>query len=174
MVNTTSRYWKIWQVNPAQDRLGYKQVPVPIAQEFAKNQVPDVENRNNSNAQNVLLSYFYANKTNSDVINRAQAGLCLRCYVSEPILRECKKIDSLFSGGKQFTYRDLLPFVLNDDGQKLIILDQDRKTQLMVDDNSQIKTSKYKFFSVSVLQTFNPDSQSRMSLDTSIYLIGHF
>jgi hypothetical protein len=170
MVNTTSRYWKIWQVNPAQDRLGYKQVPVPIAQEFAKNQVPDVENRNNSNAQNVLLSYFYANKTNSDVINRAQAGLCLRCYVSEPILRECKKIDSLFSGGKQFTYRDLLPFVLNDDGQKLIILDQDRKTQLMVDDDSQIKTSKYKFFSVSVLQTFNPDSKSRMSLDNWAYL----
>ncbi len=170
MINTASRYWKIWQVNPAQDKLGYKQVPVPIAQEFAKNQVPNVESENNTNTQNFLFSYFYANKTNSDVINRAQAGLCLRCYVSEPILRECKKIDSLFSGGKQFTYRDLLPFVLDDDGQKLIILDQDGKTQLMVDDNSQVKTSRYKLFSVTVLQTFNPNSQSRMSLDNWAYL----
>jgi hypothetical protein len=64
MNNTTSRYWKIWQVNPAQDRLEYKQIPVTIAQEFAKNQVPDVENVNNNNTKNILLSYFYANQIN--------------------------------------------------------------------------------------------------------------
>ncbi|BAZ09103.1 hypothetical protein NIES4071_09090 [Calothrix sp. NIES-4071] len=169
MINTPSRYWRIWRVSPAEDRLGYKQIPVPIALEFAKNQVSNVENQDNSHTQNLLLSYFHAKKTHLNAIERAQAGLCLRCYVSEPILRECKKIDSLFSGGKQFTYRDLLPFVLNDDGQKLIILDRDGKTQLMVDD-SQTKVSRYKFFSVTVLQTFNTDLQSRMSLDNWAYL----
>ena len=167
MINTSSRYWKIWQINPAAKELGYRQISVPIAQEFAENQVSDVDN---SNIQNILLSYFYAKKAHLDANNRAQAGLCLRCYVSEPILRACKQIDFSFSGGgKQFTYRDLLPFVLNDDGKKLIILDRDRKTQLMVDD-SQIKISKYKFFSVTVLQTFDADSQSRMSLDNWAYL----
>jgi hypothetical protein len=172
MINTSSRYWRIWRINPAEEKLGYKQIPVTIAEEFVKNQVFDTEDRDNGNTQNALLSYFYANKNHLDVdvINRAQAGLCLRCYVSEPILRECKKIDSLFSGGKQFTYRDLLPFVLNDDGQKLIILDRDGKTQLMIDDESQIKISKFKFFSVTVLQTFNANLQSRMSLDNWAYL----
>ncbi|BAZ40706.1 hypothetical protein NIES4101_66670 [Calothrix sp. NIES-4101] len=167
MINISSRYWKIWRINPAGEKLGYKQILVPIAQEFSKNQVFDIDN---NNIQNFLLSCFHAKKTQIDAVNRAQAGLCLRCYVSEPILKECKKIDSLFSGEKQFTYRDLLPFVLNDDGQKLIILDRDGKTQLMVDDNSQVKISTYKFFSVTVLQTFNADLQSRMSLDNWTYL----
>lgn len=167
MIDTSSRYWKLWRVNPAALELGYKQISIPIAQEFAKNQVSNIDNFNSTNT---LLSYFHAKKTHLDAITRAQAGLCLRCYVSEPILRECKKIDSLFSGGKQFTYRDLLPFVLNDDGQKLIILDRDGKTQLMVYDDNQIKTSKYKLFSITVLQTFNADSQSRMSLDNWAYL----
>ncbi len=166
-MNTFSRYWKMWCINPATENLGYKQISVTIAQEFAKNQVSDVED---SNIQNFFLSCFNARETHTDNIKRAQAGLCLRCYVSEAILKACKKIDYLFSGQKQFTYQDLLQFVLDDDGKKLVILDQDRKTQLMVDDNSQIKISKYKFFSVTVLQTFNADLQSRMSLDNWAYL----
>jgi hypothetical protein len=170
MTNTYLRYWKIWRINPAAEESGYKQISVPIAQEFTKNQVSNIEKRNNKDTQNFLLSCFHADETQVDAINRAQAGLCLRCYVSESILKACKKIDSLFSGEKQFTYRDLLPFVLNDDGQKLIILGEDGKTQLMVDDENQIKESQYKFFSVTVLQTFSSDLQSRMSLDNWVYL----
>ncbi|MEA5593191.1 hypothetical protein [Rivularia sp. UHCC 0363] len=165
-MNTSSRYWKIWRINPAAENLGYKQIPVTIAQEFANNQVCDIESHH---AQNVLLSCFNA-ESEVDRLNNALAGLCLRCYVSEPILKECKKIASLFSGDKQFTYRDLLPLVLNDDGQKLIVLDQDGKTQLMVDDDCQIKPSSYKLFSMTVLQTFNADLQSRMSLDNWAHL----
>jgi hypothetical protein len=170
MNNVSSRYWKIWRVNPAEGRLGYKQLPVIAAQEFLKNQLNNIENMDNVSIQNALFSYFHADNKKLDVTTRAQAGLCLRCYISEAILRECKKIDSMFSSSKQFTYRDLLPFVLNDDGQKLIILDRDGKTQLMVDDKSQITPAKYKFFSATVLQTFNADSQSRMSLDNWAYL----
>lgn len=165
-MNHLSRYWNIWRINPAAEKSGYKLIPVSTAQEFAISQVSDIET---INAQNFLLSCFNAKKTSINPINRAQAGLCLRCYVSEPILKECKKIDSLFSGEKQFTYRDLLPFVLNDDGEKLIILDADHKTQLMVDDYTT-KVSDYKFFSVKVLQTFDADLQSRMSLDNWAYL----
>jgi len=166
-MNTLSRYWKIWRINLAAENLGYKQIPVTVAQDFVNHQVNDVEN---NYAQNVLLSYFHAEASAIDQLNSARAGLCLRCYVSEPILKECKKIASLFSGEKQFTYRDLLPFVLNDDGQKLIVLDRDGKTQLMVDDDCQIKPSTYKFFSVTVLQTFNAELQSGMSLDNWAYL----
>lgn len=170
MINTPSRYWKIWLVNPAAERLGYQQIPVTVAREFAKNQLSDVENLDNNHIQNFLFSYFQGKNKRLDALGLARAGLCLRCYVSEPILRECKKLDSLFSGGKQFTYRDLLPFVLNDDGKKLVILGDDGKTQLMVDDDGQTKVSRYQFFSVAVLQTFNTDLKSRMSLDNWAYL----
>jgi hypothetical protein len=170
MINLTSRYWKIWLINPAAERLGYQQIAVTVAQQFANNQLSDGENQDNNRIQNVLLSYFLRKNQHLDAKERASAGLCLRCYVSEPILRECKKLDSLFNRGNQFTYRDLLPFVLNDDGKKLIILDEDGKTQLMVDDDGQTEISRYKFFSVAVLQTFNTDLQSRMSLDNWAYL----
>ncbi|MEB3216754.1 MAG: hypothetical protein VKN72_11055 [Nostocales cyanobacterium 94392] len=166
-MNTLSRYWKIWRINPAAEKLGYKQIPVTVAQDFVNHQVDNVKN---NPTENVFLSYFHAEVSEIDQLNSARAGLCLRCYVSEPILKECKKIASLFSGEKQFTYRDLLPFVLNDDGQKLIVLDRDGKTQLIVDDNNQIKPSTYKLFSVTVLQTFNAELQSGMSLDNWAYL----
>ena len=167
-MNTSSRYWKIWRINPAAEKSGYKQIHVTVAQEFINSQVFDSED--NSNEQNTLLSCFNGEHNAEDTINRARAGLCLRCYVSEPILKECKKLDSLFSGEKQFTYRDLLPFVLNDDGEKLIVLDRDGKTQLMVDDSCKTRASRYSFFSVKVLQTFNPELQSRMSLENWAYL----
>ncbi|BAY85948.1 hypothetical protein NIES267_54540 [Calothrix parasitica NIES-267] len=166
-MNTSSRYWKIWRINPAREKLGYKQFRVSTAQEFVNNQIFNTED---SDGQNTLLSYFKSENDGEDTINRARAGLCLRCYVSEPILKECKKLDSLFSGEKQFSYRDLLPFVLDDDGEKLIVLDQDGKTQLIVDDSSKTRASKYNLFSVKVLQTFNLELQSRMSLDNWAYL----
>ncbi len=162
----TQRYWKIWRINPAAENLGYEQITLTIAQEFVNNLVTEVGIHN---LQNSLLSLFNAQDSDVDVINRALAGLCLRCYVSESILKECKRIDYLFSGNKQFNYRDLLPFVLNDDGQKLIILDKDGQTQLTIDNNSEIEVSNYNFFSIAVLQTFNANLQSRMSLNNWTY-----
>ncbi len=166
-MNTSSRYWKIWRINPAGGNLGYQQIPLNIAQQFTKSQLFDTEN---SNIQIILLSLFKSKNKQVDLIKHALAGVCLRCYVSEPILKECKKISSLFGGEKQFTYQDLLPFVLNDDGQKLIILDEDGKTQLIVDENNQIQESKYKLFTVRILQTFDADLQCRMSLDNWAFL----
>lgn len=161
------RYWKIWRINPAAEKIGYKKIPVPKAQEYINNQVSQTEN---SSTQDILLSSFYPNQSTNDILNRALSTLCLRCYVSEPILKECKKLDFLFSGDKQFSYRDLLPFVLNDDGQNLVILDRDGKTQLTVDENLKVKESKYKLFTMTVLQTFNPKLQSRMSLENWAHL----
>ncbi len=166
-MGASSRYWKMWRINPASGRVGYKRCLVPAAQEFIQKQL---SHRLNGDLQAALLSYFQAKKSGVDATSRAQAGLGLRCYVSEPILKACQKIDNLFGTEKNFTYQDLLPFVLNDDGQSLIILDRDGKTQLLLDDNGEAKTTAYNFFSVKVLQTFKADSQSRMSLDNWAYL----
>lgn len=166
-MNTITRYWKMWKIDPAAESIGYKQVSLNIAREFINNQESDVEN---DTLQSILLSAFNGEIPHLDAISRARAGLCLRCYVSQAILKECKKIDYLYSGEKLFSYRDLLSFVLNDDPQRLIILDPDRNTQLLVDDNSQTTISRYNSFSVKVLQTFNANLESRMSLDNWAYL----
>jgi hypothetical protein len=166
-MGSSSRYWKIWRISPARERVGYKQSLVPTAQEFVEQHVP---NSQNEDIQAVLLSYFHAENSAADAISRARSGLCLRCYVSDPILKACYRIDNLFGGEKHFTYQDLLPYVLNDDGKTLVILDRDGKTQLILDGKGEAKTTAYQFFSVKVLQTFKLDCQPRMSLDNWAYL----
>jgi hypothetical protein len=169
-MSATSRYWHICRISLKSQRTGYEYSLVPIAQEFCYSKVPSSQTSQTREMQAFLLSYFYSFKSGFvDVATIAEAGFCLRCYVSEPILKACQKIDSLFSGDKSFTYKDLLPFVLNDDGKTPIILDSDRKTQLVVDANGKTKTSTFKFFTVEVLRTYNPDASS-MSLDNWVYL----
>ncbi len=165
-MSASSRYWNIWCISPKSESVGYKSCLVPTAQEF----VQTIANSQNGDIQATLLFYFHAKQSTVNIISRAQAGLCLRCYVSEPILKACQKIANLFSGDKYFTYQDLLPFVLNDDGKKLIVVDSDHRTQLIVNEKGDFNTSAYKFFSVKVLQTFKSDSDFRMSLDNWTYL----
>jgi hypothetical protein len=68
---------------------------------------------------------------------RIEVELCLRCYVSYPILQSCMKRVRLFGSGNGFTYRDLLPFVLNDDGK--------------------ISNGGFVPFSIEILDSFSPD-----------------
>ncbi|MGH8000412.1 MAG: hypothetical protein ACREPR_13515 [Brasilonema sp.] len=164
-MDLSSRYWKIYRISTSQ-RVGYEQCLVLPAREYLK----QIHSLTPTDTQAVLLSHFLDKDSAVDVTSRAKAGLCLRSYVSESILKACQKIDSLFGGEKYFTYQDLLSYVLNDDGQTLVIIDQDGKTQLIVNNNGEVKTTAYKFFSVRVLQTFNADLESRMSLDNWAYL----
>lgn len=163
-MDVSSRYWKIYRISTSQ-KVGYEYCLVAPAQEFLK----QIRNLSPTNTQAVLLSYFAGKDSAVDATTRAEAGLCLRSYVSEPILRACQKIDSLFSGD-HFTYQELLTYVLNDDGETLVIVDEDGKTQLIVNNNGKTRTTDYKFFSVRILQTFNADLKSRMSLDNWAYL----
>ncbi|MGI2904992.1 hypothetical protein [Tolypothrix sp. VBCCA 56010] len=165
-MSATSRYWHICRISLKSQRAGYEYSLVPIAEEFCQQNVPSSQTRE---MQAFLLSYFYGFNSKKVDVASAKAGFCLRCYVSEPILKACQKIDSLFSGDKSFTYKDLLPFVLNDDGKTPIILDSDRKTQLILDENGIAKISTFKFFTVEVLRTYNADASS-MSLDNWVYL----
>jgi hypothetical protein len=119
--------------------------------------------------QALLLSRFKPADSSQDVTNRARAGLCLRCYVSESILTACKQLASRFSDGSNFTYDELLPFVLNDDGQTPVILDGAGKTQLVLDERGDTQKTDYVFFTVEVLRTFEPNRQSRLSLENWTY-----
>lgn len=171
-MNALSRYWKMCKISLAKENegVGYEYHLVTTAQEFFRQTVSDSVRAQDEDIQNTLLHYFNGQNSAIDPICRAEAGFCLRCFVSYPILKACQKIDSLFTGDKSFTYRNLLPYVLDDDGQTPIILDRDGKTQLVVDDNGTTKTTTYKFFSVKVLQTYKHDSLSKMSLENWAYL----
>ena len=161
-----SRYWTIWRISPSSQGVGYKNCLVSTAQEFVQKNY----GCQNGEIQAALLSYFHGKDSNVDATSRAQAGLCLRCYVSDSILKICKKIAYVFGAQKQFIYQDLLPFVLDDDGKNLIIVDNDGKTQLILDDNGEARTSAYKFFSIKVLQSYKHNSHYSMSLDNWVYL----
>jgi hypothetical protein len=166
-MSSISRYFNLWQIDPASDRSGYSCCSIPSAQDFLYKQgfshqypegkiLPD------------LLSRF--KNPAIDITQQAYAGLCLRCYVSEPILMACRKIDFLFGNNQSFTYRDLLPFVLNDDGKALMILDRDSKTMLTLEPSGTLQAKTYQCFSLQILRTYKSSDQRRMSLNNWVYL----
>ena len=167
-MSDSSRYYYLWRLDPASDRVGYQRWILPLAQEWVRQQgsIADTDTRS-TDIPAVLLARFQTPQV--DIIERARAGLCLRCYVSAPILNACRKIDRLFGNDRSFNYRDLLPFVLNDDGKSSIVLDRDGKTQLVLDRSGTPQPTAYQCFSVQVLQTFKSDRTS-MSLDNWAYL----
>ena len=150
-MNGSAKYWQICRLSLTHSR-GYEFQEIIAAKNFYQ-ELSDVETSK-------LLSSFQSNSP--------LAGLCLRCYVSYPILIACQKLAVLFSNNHNFSYHDLLPFVLDDDGKQQVILDRDRKTQLIIDQDNQ-QPSKYKLFTVEVIATYKDDCSS-MSLDNWAFL----
>ncbi|MGI0489140.1 hypothetical protein ACN4EK_27325 [Pantanalinema rosaneae CENA516] len=111
----SSNYWKLVRLDAASDSRGYKVQPLAIARGYFQTHFPgfvECLTVADQSVQAQLWSYI-------NVLPHpggTEAELCLRCYVSHAILKACAKRARLFSSGNRFTYRDLLPFVLDDDG----------------------------------------------------------
>lgn len=159
-MNGLTRYWQIYRLSLVSDR-GYELNEISVAKEFYE-ELANREPQAQTEAIAILLAQFKANSS--------EAGLCLRCYVSYPILKACQKLAALFSSNYNFSYRDLLPFVLDDDGQRNIVLAKDGKTQLLVDREGNLQTAQYKFFTVEILTTYKADSFSSLNLDNWAFL----
>ncbi|MGB7087078.1 MAG: hypothetical protein WBD47_16075, partial [Phormidesmis sp.] len=161
-----SHYWHLWRIDPGNEQRRYERTVLPQAQDFFETRMAECETQASIPAsqlqqpavQTALLSQFRS--PGERPRSRAEAGLCLRCRLSEPILRACQKLDSLFSGNKAFSYQDLLPFVLNDDGQQLIVLDAAEQTQLVLDGHEGLQLATFKVFSVDVLKTYRASSSN--------------
>lgn len=166
----SATYWEMCQINPSQVRGGYRYCEIETAKSLIEQEFCDLSHIQSSEIQYKLLNLFHSQNPNTNMLCRVDAGFSLRCLVSHPILKACRKIDNLFASNNSFTYKDLLPFVLNDDGKTAIVLDQDSKTQLIVDQKGNTQTSSYNFFSVKILGTYNFESSSRMSLENWTYL----
>ena len=185
-MNVSSKYWKICRIGLTSPK-GYEYWTVPLAQALTQSSAGRggdpagtrfqqesatafrssggcFEQAQTANIQ-AINAYFYDRNATVDV-KRAIAGLCLRCYVSYPILKACQTLANLF-GGASFTYQDLLPFVLNDDGKSLRVIDKDGKNQLVLTEVTA--PSSYPLFTLEILRTYKPNSSS-MSLENWAYL----
>jgi transcriptional regulator with XRE-family HTH domain len=118
-MNELSRYWKLIKIDAAEAGKGYQTQVLLPAQQFLDAYFSDFDDRTPppEQVQNQLLQWLQA--PTSEASTHAGSELCLRCYVSHPILQSCLRRSRLFGPGYGFTYRDLLPFVLNDDGKSL-------------------------------------------------------
>ncbi len=180
-----SKYWEILRLDPSDAGCGYKKQLLPLASEFFQSEFSNLiesmvqTNRStvatattshqNHRTVQVLLHQQFMTQS-SDLQRRAKAGLCLRGYVSYSILKACKTLANKFAATGQLTYQDLLPYVLNDDGEEQIVLNQDPRQQLILNHNGVPKQSTYPLFSVEVLRKFNPNVQGMASLDNWVHL----
>ena len=173
-----SKYWKILRINPGSEGVGYKKEPLPLACDFFRTEFPEViepARRSQSliqqhhSIQTALYSKFITNKSCDDIRTIANAGLCLRSYISYSIVAACKILASRFAATGQLTYRDLLPYVLNDDGGMQVVLGQDGE-QLVLHRNGKLEKTEYQLFSVEMLRKFNPSAGRISSLDNWVHL----
>lgn len=150
-----SRYWTIRRINSVNQSCVIKR-----AREYFKQQFPQfydvtvLSQEQNQLVQDLLLSQFKNQEHQIDIYQRAIAGLCLRCFVSYDILGAVRRLVSNFGLKYHFNVDDILPLVLNDDGQSLIVLNDEGTSQQVLDGNGQPQHSSYNVFAVEVLRTF--------------------
>ncbi|MGV0024906.1 hypothetical protein [Phormidesmis priestleyi] len=143
-MNESSKYWKLVRIDAAEAGSGYKLQLLPPARDFFGEAFPESIDRTaipDDGVQNQLFHLLWKNTVVQE--DRAGTELCLRCYVSYPILQSCLKRARLFGLGNGFTYRDLLPFVLNDDGK--------------------IVQGEFVPFSIDILRSFSPEQKCSLA-----------
>lgn len=175
-----SKYWEIIRIDPGGKGCGYKIQGLPLASEFFQAQFPELAEvempvrshippQQHRYIQAVLHDQFTRHTTPQtttlDLQSQFKAGLCLRAYVAYAILKACKILANQFQGTGRFSYQDLLPYVLNDDGRIQVILDPETKIQLILKSKDETPKATYPLFSVDVLRTFNPKAHQVVSLD---------
>jgi hypothetical protein len=133
-------YWTLIKINAA----GNRQVQsIPSAETFFNQvfaQLIDVLTANNKDIQLQLLN-LYGDTSDDKSVN---AQRCLLCFISWEIEKVCLNLEKQFGITGGFTSRDLLPYVLDDDGRL------------------QWKSS-YQCFSLKILQSFDVNQSSLSS-----------
>ncbi len=166
-IDQLTSYWQLYQVRS--NGTEYKK-NIGIAETWLKNSY-DCSQLNQKKILNNLLDKF-KNTVSDNLIEKGKSGLCLRCYISEHIVTACKKRASFFYSSQGLTYQALLPFVLDDNGKSLIIVDQDNKQQLEIIEKEKVNPRNNKIFTIEVLNSYknNSDNTTKLSLRNWTYL----
>ncbi|HBB36136.1 MAG TPA: hypothetical protein DDZ80_17610 [Cyanobacteria bacterium UBA8803] len=80
--------------------------------------------------------------------SRRLAQICLKCFISSQIERVCQRLATQFGDAHGFTYRDLLPCVLNDDSRRYI-------TEATIP-----PSTSYQSFLDEILHSYDPEQSS--------------
>ncbi len=140
MTNPSTYYWTLIKINAA----GNRQVQsIPSAETFFNQvfaQLIDVSNTNNKDIQLQLLNLY----EDASFDERMNAQRCLLCFISWEIEKVCLNLEKQFGITGGFSSRDLLPYVLDDDGRLQ-------------------PTNSYQCFSLKILQSFDAKQSSLSS-----------
>ncbi|MBF2015301.1 MAG: hypothetical protein IGS23_08890 [Rivularia sp. T60_A2020_040] len=140
MTNPLTYYWTLIRINAA----GNRQIQsIPSAQTFFNQvftELIDVKNPSNRDIQLRLLDLY----RDAFVDKGMNAQRCLLCFISWEIEKVCLNLEKQFGAVGGFTSRDLLPYVLNDDGRLQ-------------------STNSYQCYSLEILQSFDINQSSLSS-----------
>ncbi|MEC4986808.1 MAG: hypothetical protein SAK42_22120, partial [Oscillatoria sp. PMC 1076.18] len=161
------RYWRIRTVKSHSSGLRLLHEDKDRAKQFFQSEFPELceiqtlSREQEHQIQLRLLTDFRNSHSSADDLSQAaRAGLCLRCYVSHSIVKACQTIAGKFGDRYNFTYTELLPTVLLDDGTKLIILDQETNSQLIYNDDGTTDESKLQLLALEILQNYQLGRES--------------
>jgi len=131
MTNTSTYYWTLVKIDAA----GNRQTQAISSAKIFFTEVFDTLNNSNISNKDILLRLLdlYQDTFVDKSIN---AQRCLLCFISWEIEKACLNLEKQFGFSGGFTCRDLLPYVLDDDGRL------------------QAKSS-YQCFSLEILQSFD-------------------
>lgn len=131
------RYWKLVRIDAGGNR---KIQEIPAARSFFAQVFGELTENNDlpdGDIQRQLLHLFWDGPSEKSLL----AERCLLCFLSWVLEQGCLKLERKFGENHNFTCNDLLPYVLDDDGQ----LSPD---------------ASYKCFSRQILQSFDSQQAS--------------
>jgi len=114
-VVSASKYWQFVKLNST----GSRRVETMIAAKtYFQNQFPEWTKQVNVPDTTIQRQLWQQMRQDGEVKSddRFFAEICLRCYISHQIDQACLNLAAKFGSRHGFTYEDLLPFVLDDQG----------------------------------------------------------
>ncbi|MEB3218507.1 MAG: hypothetical protein VKN72_20040 [Nostocales cyanobacterium 94392] len=144
------KYWQLVRIDASGKR---KIQEIPAAKAFFTQKFGESTARGsitNIDIQRQLIEEYQDGKSECSQL----AERCLLCFISWQIEQACWQLAAKFGKHNGFNYSDLLPYVLDDDGKFSRVY------------------SSYKFFSLTILESFNPQ-QSNLENWTKIKIKKH-
>ncbi|MEO1376424.1 MAG: hypothetical protein AAFW70_19415 [Cyanobacteria bacterium J06635_10] len=139
MINP-SIYWTLVKIDGAGNR---QTQSIPSAQRFFTEvfAILDGSNLSKRDIHLHLLDLYKGINRDASENKRMNAQRCLLCFISWEIEKVCLNLERQFGGAGGFSSRDLLPYVLDDDGREQ-------------------PSSSYQCYSLEILQSFDINQSS--------------
>ena len=134
-MGSISKYWQFVKLDSA----GKPRVEMMlVAKTHFQKQFPEWTEQIEVSDTTVQRQLWQQLRQSEETVHSAE--ICLRCYISHQIERACRSLGAKFGSRNGFTYEDLLPFVLDDQGRS----------------RQSNSTQSYPSLATTILQSFDP------------------